>query len=70
MGWGKMETKGWKEWVYSKVYAKWLWNPYLENYDIVLKVLNWKTARTCTRHHTNTQISQPCFTILGIKFNQ
>jgi hypothetical protein len=64
-----MRKKRLREWLYSKVYAKWLWNDFFKEYDIVLEVLNWRTARTCTKWHTNVQISQPCFKIFGIKFD-
>jgi len=54
--------------LYSKIYKKWLWNDFHKQYDIVLKVKGWRTARTRTRGGT-VVTSSPCFKILWIDFD-
>ena len=49
-------------WLWSRVYRKWLWNEFYENYDSVDKVIGWRTARTKTKGGT-VQWIQPCFWI-------
>jgi len=56
------------KWLFSKVYKKWLHNPYSDSYDTVLKVLNWRTARVMSKSG-GVRTMSPCFKIFGIKFN-
>ena len=54
--------------LYSFIWRRWLWNEFYQNYDIVLKVLGWRTARVCSRFYTDVRITSPCFTLFWIRF--
>lgn len=50
-------------WLWGRVYRKWLWNEYSKDYDIVTKVIGWRTARIKTRKGGTVKLMQPCFWI-------
>ncbi len=54
--------------IWSRIYRRWLWNDFYQEYDIVEKVIGWRTARKRDRCGCKQCIT-PCFTILGIEFD-
>ena len=49
-------------WLFAKVYRRWLWNDWHQNYDTVTHVLGWRTARVVTKSGS-VRCMTPCFWI-------
>ena len=56
------------EWLWSKVYKRWLWNIRTQEYDKVIHVHGWRSARVKTKWGGVYTIT-PCFKILWITFD-
>lgn len=54
--------------LWSRIYRKWLWNDHTQDYDEVTKVFGWRCARTKSKSGMVKTI-MPCFTILGVRFD-
>lgn len=46
--------------IYSKIYARWLYDDFFGNQKIVEKVLSWRTARVNSKRGSRQCIT-PCF---------
>lgn len=47
-------------WLFSRVYKRWLWSEYFEEYDKVDHVFGWRSARVSDRIGGRSHMS-PCF---------
>ncbi len=56
------------KWLYSKIWARWLWNDYHQCYDKVIKVKGWRTARIETKSGARS-LKSPCFSFMGFVFD-
>jgi hypothetical protein len=54
-------------WLFAKVYRRWLWNEFYNNYDRVLKVHGWRTATVASVGKSGREVHRyimaPCFWI-------
>lgn len=56
------------DFLFSKLYKKWLWNSHSKDYDKVIEVSNWRCALIESTSGNRKRIC-PCFKLFGIKFN-
>ncbi len=48
-------------WLFSKIYARWLWHEFYQDYHVVRKVKNWRTAIVSSAKGGDWHTMSPCF---------